>query len=207
MSAAWSSARGDRADRVGADRVAALDELDELVDDGARLGDPVAVAVERELVAAERDRAAEPLAQRVEHAVGDAGELCGDLVGYGDHVLHAPSVGGEGYGAGVGGLTVLYDEDCGFCTALARRLERYRGLRAAAIGSPAGMRLLRDLGDAERYATVHVVDSSGRRRSGGAAVAPLLRALPGCRALAGACERLPARDRRCLPPGGAPPGR
>ena len=64
--------RDDRADGVGADRVAALDELDELVDHGAGLGDARVVAGEREAVAAQRDRAAEPLAQRVEHAVADA---------------------------------------------------------------------------------------------------------------------------------------
>ena len=82
--------RDDGADRVGADRVAALDELDELVDDRARLGDARVVAVECQPVAAQRDRAAEPLTQRVEHAVADAGELRGDLVGDGEHVLHGP---------------------------------------------------------------------------------------------------------------------
>ena len=85
--------RCNGADGVGPDRVATLDELHELVDDGARLGDPLAVAVERELVAAERDRAAEPVAQRVEHAVGDTGELGRNLIGNDDHVLHAASVG------------------------------------------------------------------------------------------------------------------
>ena len=82
--------RDHRADRVGTDRVTALDELDELVDDRARLGDPCLVPVERQPVPAQRDRAAEPLAQRVEHAVGDARELRGDLVRNGEHVLHAP---------------------------------------------------------------------------------------------------------------------
>jgi len=73
--------------------VTTLDELDELVDDGARLGNPAALAVERELVAAERDRATEPVAQRVEHAVGDAGELGRNLIGNDDHILHVASVG------------------------------------------------------------------------------------------------------------------
>ena len=86
---------GDCADRVRPDRVATLDELDELVDDGARLGHAVALPVQRELVAAERDRAAEPVAQRVEHAVGDAGELGRDLVGNDDHVLHAAQCRGR----------------------------------------------------------------------------------------------------------------
>ena len=85
--------RDDGADRVRADRVAALDELDELVDDRAGFHDPLLVAVEREPVPAERDRAAQPLAQRVEHAVAHACELRGDLVGHGEHVLHGLSVG------------------------------------------------------------------------------------------------------------------
>ena len=84
---------GNGADGVGPDRVATLDELDELVDDRPRLGHALAVAVERELVAAERDRATEPVAQRVEHAVGDAGELGRNFIGNDDHVLHAASVG------------------------------------------------------------------------------------------------------------------
>ena len=79
----------DRAHRVRADRVTALDELDELVDDRAGLGDTRVVTGEREPVAAERDRAAEPFAQRVEHAVADAGELRRDLVRDGEDLLHA----------------------------------------------------------------------------------------------------------------------
>ena len=75
-------------DRVRADLVAALDELDELVDDRAGLGDVLVVAVEREPVAAQRDRAVEPLAQRVEHAVADARELSGDLVRDIENLLH-----------------------------------------------------------------------------------------------------------------------
>ena len=83
--------RGDhRADRVGPDRMAALDELDKLVDDRSRLGDPWPRPRRASAVPAQRDRAAEPLAQRVEHAVGDAGELRRNLVRNGQHVLHAP---------------------------------------------------------------------------------------------------------------------
>ena len=69
-----------RVDRRRADLVAALDQLDELVDDRARLGDALVVALERQPVAAQADRAAQPLAQRVEHAVADAGQLGGDVV-------------------------------------------------------------------------------------------------------------------------------
>ena len=73
--------RGEhRANGVGSDLVAALDQLDELVDDCARSNDLLVVAPERQAVAAQRDGALEPLAQRVEHAVLDAGELGRDLV-------------------------------------------------------------------------------------------------------------------------------
>jgi predicted DCC family thiol-disulfide oxidoreductase YuxK len=75
-------------------------------------------------------------------------------------------------------LTVLYDEDCGFCTWLAATLARQPGLDVVAIGSVTGARLLRDLPRERRYDSVHVVDARGRRRSGAAALAPLLHAFP-----------------------------
>ena len=81
--------RDDGADRLRPDLVAALDELDELVHDRARGGDPLVVALDRELVPAQAQRAVEPLAQRVEHAVADAGQLGGDLVRDGERFLHA----------------------------------------------------------------------------------------------------------------------
>ena len=87
--------RDDRADRVRADLVPALDELDELVDDRPRRHDVLVVAAEREPVPAQGDRAAEPLAQRVEDAVLDPRELGRDLVRDVQHLLtHELSVGG-----------------------------------------------------------------------------------------------------------------
>ncbi len=80
--------RDDCTDGVRADLVPALDQLDELVDDGARRGNLVVLALDRQLVAAQAQRAAEPGAQRVEHAVGDARELRGDLVRDGKRFLH-----------------------------------------------------------------------------------------------------------------------
>ena len=91
-----------RVDRVRADLVAALDQLDELVDDRARLGDVRVVALERQLVAAQADRAVEPLAERSEHAVADAGELGGDVVGDRENFLQL----GHSVGAGVAGAGV-----------------------------------------------------------------------------------------------------
>jgi hypothetical protein len=60
--------------------VAAFDEIGELVDDGARLLDVWLVALDREPVAAQHDRAAEPVSKGTEHAVADRGELSRDLV-------------------------------------------------------------------------------------------------------------------------------
>ena len=81
MSSACVERAEHRVDGARADLVAALDQLDELVDDGARLARRCSlVALERQLVAAQADRAAQPVAQRVEHAVADPGELGGDLV-------------------------------------------------------------------------------------------------------------------------------
>lgn len=92
----------------------------------------------------------------------------------------------------MGHLTVLYDEGCAVCTALAAWLERRgRAVSVAPIGSAVGERLLRDLSPTERYASVHAVGALGRRHSGGAAVAPVLRALPGGRAAAAIAAALP----------------
>ena len=67
-------------DGARADLVPALDELDELVDDRAGLGDARVVALERQLVAAQADRAVQTLAQRAQHGVSDARQLGGDVV-------------------------------------------------------------------------------------------------------------------------------
>jgi hypothetical protein len=80
-----------------------------------------------------------------------------------------------------------------FCTGCARWLEGHGvGVRAIEIGSSAGNVLLRDLTPEERYAAFHAVDRLGRRRSGGAALPLVLRAVPGAvwlGALAGAFPR------------------
>jgi predicted DCC family thiol-disulfide oxidoreductase YuxK len=101
------------------------------------------------------------------------------------------SVGTAGYGASVAGLTVLYDEGCGFCTRLADWLGRSDGIEVAAIGSETGAVLLRDLSPDERYTELHVVDPLGRRRSGGAALPVLARRLRGGRAASHLFETFP----------------
>ena len=70
----------DGADRLRPDLVPALDQLDELVDDRARGRDLLVIALDRQLVPAQAQRAMKPPAQSVEHAVADARELRGDLV-------------------------------------------------------------------------------------------------------------------------------
>ena len=86
--------RGEhRADRIRADLVTALDEVDELVDDGARGRDALVVAPEREPVAAERDRAAEPLAERVEDAVFTPASSAATSLGDVEHLCTRLSVG------------------------------------------------------------------------------------------------------------------
>ena len=77
-------------DRARADLVAALDQLDELVDDRAGLGRRSVVALERQPVAAQADREPQPLAERVEHAVADGRELGGDVVRDRENFLHGP---------------------------------------------------------------------------------------------------------------------
>jgi predicted DCC family thiol-disulfide oxidoreductase YuxK len=80
-----------------------------------------------------------------------------------------------------GTLTVLYDEHCGFCTAVATWLVRRGGgaLRAEPIGSALGLDALRDLDREQRYASVHVIDGRGRRWSGAASLPVLARATRG----------------------------
>ncbi len=93
----------DGIDRRGADVLAGLDQLHELVDDCAGLGDVGAVPGDRQAVAAKEDRALEPVAESVEHAVADRGQLGGDVVRDVQslfHLLHGLSVGPPVEGVG-----------------------------------------------------------------------------------------------------------
>jgi predicted DCC family thiol-disulfide oxidoreductase YuxK len=89
---------------------------------------------------------------------------------------------------------VLYDADCGVCVWLLfglLRWDRAGRLRSLALQSPAADDLLADLTPAERIATWHLISPAGARRSGGAALAPLLALLPHGRAPAAALARIP----------------
>lgn len=88
-------------------------------------------------------------------------------------------------------LIVLFDEGCGFCTRLARWLERRPTIAVEPIGSSVGARLLRDVPPQRRYDTVHVVERRGRRFSGAEALPHLLRMLPGLAWTAPIAEALP----------------
>jgi predicted DCC family thiol-disulfide oxidoreductase YuxK len=89
---------------------------------------------------------------------------------------------------------VLYDTECGFCVwAMSGLLmwDHARRLRPIALQRPEASRLLADLQPAERMASWHLISPAGTRHSGGAAVAQVLRLLPGGRMPAAACGRFP----------------
>ena len=88
-------------------------------------------------------------------------------------------------------LTLLYDEGCAFCTWVAGPFRSLDGVRVEPIGSERGDELLAGLTREERYASVHVVDAAGRRRSGAEALPPLLRRARGGRPAAWLVERFP----------------
>ena len=95
--------------------------------------------------------------------------------------------------------TVLFDLDCGFCRwSLAQLLawDRRGRLRAVPIQSQVGGQLLAGLAPERRLASWHLVTASGQRLSAAAALAPLLRRLPGGRPLAALAERLPSAVER-----------
>jgi predicted DCC family thiol-disulfide oxidoreductase YuxK len=89
---------------------------------------------------------------------------------------------------------VLYDADCGFCKWLLAGLLRWdRGgrLRPIALQRPEADELLATVPATERMASWHLISPDGARRSGGAAVPPLLRLLPGGRGPAAVLARIP----------------
>ncbi len=94
---------------------------------------------------------------------------------------------------------VLYDADCGLCAwTVAGLLAWDRGgrLRPGAIQGTDGRRLLADLEEQERLSAWHLVGPDGARSSGGAAIAPLLRLLPGGTPLAAAASLAPGLSER-----------
>jgi predicted DCC family thiol-disulfide oxidoreductase YuxK len=89
---------------------------------------------------------------------------------------------------------VLYDADCGFCKWLLAgvlRWDRAARLQPIALQREEAEDLLAELPPAERLASWHLISPAGERRSGGAAVVPLLRLLPAGRIPAAGFARFP----------------
>src|SRR5207248_1539828 len=89
---------------------------------------------------------------------------------------------------------LLYDADCGLCKWLLAGVlcwDRAERLQPIALQRPAAEDLLSELAPDQRMASWHLVSPTGIRHSAGAAFPPLLRLLPGGRALAAAAARCP----------------
>ena len=77
---------------------------------------------------------------------------------------------------------VLYDRDCGFCRwSLAQVLawDRRRRLCPVSLQDPRARSLLGDMERERMFASAHLVTPDGAVHSGGDAIAPILRLLPG----------------------------
>ena len=92
------------------------------------------------------------------------------------------------------GWVLLYEGECGFCRWGAGTILRWaqrRRIRAVPIRSAEGDRLLAAMPRGRRLASWHLRAPDGSLASGGSAVAPLLRLLPGGAPLAALTERFP----------------
>jgi predicted DCC family thiol-disulfide oxidoreductase YuxK len=98
----------------------------------------------------------------------------------------------------VGPITVLYDDDCGFCRWSADRIRRWARGRAAIapIQSDHGRELLRAVPPARRLDSMHVVTADGRVWPAGVGIPHVLRAFPGGRPLAALAEGFPRTTER-----------
>ena len=76
------------------------------------------------------------------------------------------------------------------------RWDRHRRLRAVAIQSDEGGRLLAGMSEEERLASWHLAGADGSVVSAGAAAAPLARLLPGGRPLAALFDAFPDATER-----------
>ena len=94
---------------------------------------------------------------------------------------------------------VLYDADCGFCKwtlSVLLRWDREARLEPVALQRAEAADLLKELTPAERMASWHLISPRGERCSGGDALSPLLRALPGGRLPAAVFARFPRLSAR-----------
>jgi predicted DCC family thiol-disulfide oxidoreductase YuxK len=77
---------------------------------------------------------------------------------------------------------ILYDADCGFCLWSLQKIlawDRHNRLRPVALQDPEAARLLPGMEERQRMRSWHLVTEDGTVYSSGAAVAPLMRLLPG----------------------------
>jgi predicted DCC family thiol-disulfide oxidoreductase YuxK len=94
---------------------------------------------------------------------------------------------------------LLYDRDCGFCrwcVGVVLAWDRGRRLQPASIQDAAGAQALASLAPEAQVRSWHVVETSGRVWSGGAAFGALGRLLPGGRPLAALADISPAATER-----------
>jgi predicted DCC family thiol-disulfide oxidoreductase YuxK len=94
---------------------------------------------------------------------------------------------------------ILYDADCGFCLWSLDKvlaLDRRGRLRPVALQDPEADALLPGMEQETKMASWHLVRPDGSAHSGGAALPPLLRLLPGGGPLAVLAERFPRATER-----------
>ncbi len=97
------------------------------------------------------------------------------------------------------GPVLVYDAECGFCRWAVRQLlrwDRAHRIRPCALQDPQAARWLAGVPAEVRAGSWHLVTPQGRVYSGGQAVAPLLRLLPGGRWPAAVAEALPGTVER-----------
>jgi predicted DCC family thiol-disulfide oxidoreductase YuxK len=96
-------------------------------------------------------------------------------------------------------VTVLFDDDCGFCRWSVSRVaawDRARRLRFAPIRSEEGAAWLLGMDDGPRNESWHLITRDGGVASAGAAVPILLRELPGGGPLARLADAFPVTTDR-----------
>lgn len=89
---------------------------------------------------------------------------------------------------------LLYDADCGFCRWSVGKILRWdrRGrLRAVPLQSPEAEGMLGGVEPEHRMESWHLLTTDGHLYGGGAAVAPLMRLLPGGRPVAALATAFP----------------
>lgn len=95
---------------------------------------------------------------------------------------------------------VLYDSDCGLCLwllAAILRWDTHAALQPLPLQGPDAEQLLSDMTPQARMASWHLISPNGRRHSGGAAFAPLLRLLPYGAPAASVAAVMPKLSDRC----------